>query len=131
MSLTLSPLPPAPSRSQNPAAFVLSADAFLAALPVLVAEFSQLAIQVEKDAAAAENAASSASAVTSATGWVSGQSYARFAAVVSGINYQIYRKKTATSSSTTDPANDPTNWQLQNPLPASVTMYLHANFGGL
>lgn len=57
-------------------------------------------------------AAATAASVVGASTWVSGQTYAINAAVVSQLNFQTYRKRTASSSSTTDPSNDNTNWRL-------------------
>jgi hypothetical protein len=65
------------------------------------------AIAADQSAAAAAAAALAAGAVT----WVSGQTYALNAAVVSPLDQLTYRKRTASSSSTTDPKNDPTNWK--------------------
>lgn len=128
---TLSSLPPAPSRGMNPAQFVMQADAFLAALPILVSQFNQLANEVNSNAILAQQSATTVSAVVDATVWVSGQTYAQYAAVISPTDYQTYRRKTASGSGTTDPKFDTVNWTLLNPLPASVTLYNYVNLGGL
>lgn len=63
-------------------------------------------------AGAAQTSAENAAVIAGATKWVSG-SYTQGAAVWSPISLLTYRRKTAgTTSSTTDPANDPTGWAL-------------------
>lgn len=109
MASTLSPLPPAPSRGSSPSTFIATADAFLAALPIMVSQINQAVVEVENNAYTAEQAAANAVATANASPWNSGQPYAAFDAAISRINYQTYRAKNAVSS-TADPANDPTNW---------------------
>lgn len=69
----------------------------------------------EAAAASAANAADSATAagvLSGATLWVSGQTVARDAAVISPLDRRTYRRKTATGGGTTDPSIDVTNYVL-------------------
>lgn len=62
----------------------------------------------------ANNSAASATAATvtaNAVPWVSGTTYQQNANVISQINFGTYRRKTAAGSGTTDPSNDPTNYE--------------------
>lgn len=61
-------------------------------------------------ATAASNSASAAAAASGATAWVSGGTYALNTSAISQLNFQTYRKITASSVTTVDPRNDPTNW---------------------
>jgi hypothetical protein len=114
---TLTSLPIAPSRGSAPGVFITTADAFLAALPRLVSEFNTAKLEIESDANLAEQSAASAAALSSASPWNSGQVYEQFSAVISRVDYQTYRRKTASGSSATDPANDPTNWASLTSVP--------------
>lgn len=84
---------------------------------------------------ATDSAASALSAATiaGAAPWVSGYSYAQYAAAISLLNFQTYRRKFA-GSSTTDPRDDSTNWEqlsgVVGDLPAGATTYTSINFGG-
>lgn len=61
-------------------------------------------------AAEAVAAASAATATANASAWVNGGTYALNANAISGVDFQTYRKKTASSVTTTDPSADSTNW---------------------
>jgi len=109
-------LPPAPQRS-DPTTFPAKADAMMSALVTFVPEMNAAitginAAQVacDADAATATAAAATTVATANATAWVNGNTYALNANAISQINFQTYRKKTASSVSTIDPVNDPTNW---------------------
>ncbi len=130
MTTLLTPLPPAPSRSMNPSAFVLAADTFIAAWPRLVAEFNVAAAEVEDNTVRAEAAANAAMALAGADPWVSGATYSLNEAAISQIDFQTYRRKIA-GAGTTDPKNDQVNWTLVNPTPAAYSMFVYLNFGGL
>lgn len=90
--MTITTLPDAPSRSDTPANFITKADAFVAALAVLVTEMN-LAI-----------------ASANQTKWITGTTYAIGDEVWSPADFQAYRCKVAGVSST-DPSADSTNWQ--------------------
>ena len=129
---TITALPPAPDpATDTPTAFSLKAVASVLAQKALPGELNAFADQanavaeeITTNAAAvaaakiaAENAvviaqaaASLAQTATGATSWVSGQSYSLNQGVISPGNQRVYRKRTATSSGTTDPKDDPTNW---------------------
>ena len=63
-------------------------------------------------AGAAQTSAENAAVIAGATKWASGN-YAQGAAVWSPLSLLTYRRRTAgTTSSTTDPANDPVGWKL-------------------
>jgi len=95
--MTISALPPAPSRSDAPADFVAKADAFLAALDLFRTEVNATA------------------AAFDVTMWVTGTTYAIGDRVWSPANYQTYRRKT-NGAGATDPSADTTNWSaLQEP----------------
>lgn len=71
------------------------------------------AAQVALAAAQADLAAASAASAAATAGaapWQSGSAYAQYAAAISLIDLQTYRRKTA-GSSATDPSLDPTNWE--------------------
>jgi len=121
--MTITTLPSAPQRSQTPAAFATTADAFVAALPTFVTEANALAADVSTKqttaSTAATNAAASASAAAAsaaaaasgsgASAWVSGTNYTLGTCVYSPINFKTYRCKVA-GVSTTDPSLDNTTW---------------------
>lgn len=90
--MTITALPAAPSRADAPETFVAKADAFVAALAVLVTEMN-LAI-----------------ASANQTKWISGTTYAIGDEVWSPTDFQAYRRKTA-GAGTTDPSADSTSWQ--------------------
>jgi len=76
---------------------------------------SGAAAQVTAATAQAINAAASASAAATTAGaaaWVNGGTYALNANAISQIDYQTYRKKTASSVTTIDPKNDTANWVM-------------------
>jgi hypothetical protein len=114
--MAITPLPPAPQVTDDPASFNTKAFAWVDAIDSWTSDVNSLAIEVDADATAADTAkldaqaaAASAVAAAGATKWVSGTSYAEGAVVWSPINYLSYRRKTA-GSGTTDPSLDSTNW---------------------
>lgn len=123
---TITALPPAPARTMDAPTFVTTSDTFVAALPPMVTQINTVAGEMNTlSSTTATNAAIASAAATdalnyknavlstaNATPWVSGQVYAQNTNVISQINFQTYRKTTASSSSTTDPKNDPANWTL-------------------
>jgi hypothetical protein len=78
--------------------------------------YNNAAVSVTQAAAAAASAAGAASSV-GASVWVSGTVYAQYARVISPLDFLIYRRKFA-GSSTTDPKLDPTNWAIPVIVPA-------------
>jgi len=123
---TITALPPAPARTMDAPTFVTTSDTFVAALPPMVTQINTVAGEINTaSATTATNASIAQAAATDAVNskntvvatanaapWVSGQVYAQYSNAISLINFQTYRKTTASSSSTTDPKNDPTNWTL-------------------
>lgn len=59
---------------------------------------------------AAAASAASAAAIAGATAFVPSQTYTLNQAAISGVDFQTYRHKTASSSLATDPSADATNW---------------------
>lgn len=116
-------IPPAPSTS-NISVFDSVADTFFAAWANVRSQFNALATNAYANAVdcysnsmtastAASNASASATAAASASSaaaWVSGNTYALNAAAISQIDFQTYRKITASSVTTIDPKNDAANW---------------------
>ena len=90
--MSLTPPPPAPSRSDPPATFITKADTYLAWQATFVAEME------------------AALAVAGITLWVSGTTYALNAVVWSPIDYRTYLRIIA-GAGTTDPSADATNWK--------------------
>lgn len=128
---TITSLPTPPSRN-DPGTFSSRTDALLGALPTFVAETNAIAGEVNANAAtattqagvattqagiaAAEAAAAVATAanvaaIAGAAAWVSGNTYAYPDTAISPTTFQTYRKKTASSVTTTDPSADSTNWE--------------------
>lgn len=126
---TISALPTAPNRSQNPVVFVANADAFVDAQAGFVAQVNTLTVQINTVSgevaansviaatqagnasfSAAAAAASAVAAAINAPAWASG-TYALGAVAYSPTNFQTYRCKTA-GSRTVDPVSDATNWAL-------------------
>jgi len=108
--MTITALPTPPDRS-NPSTFASLADAFLGALPTFATEANALAVAVNEDAGDAAAAAASVDAAK----WVAGQAYAEGDVAWSPLNFKAYRAKGSTSG-TTDPSQDATNWALINGL---------------
>lgn len=122
--MPITPLPTAPSPTDDRAAFSTKAFAHVAALEDFVTEANALAATVtaleieaedhadDADAAriAAEAAAVQAAFAAGVTKWVSGTTYAQGAQVWSPANYVTYRRKVA-GAGTTDPSLDSTNWE--------------------
>lgn len=121
---TLSTVPPAPSRA-DPDNFDSKGDIFLSHMEKkLQPELNATVDATNTAVAAVDNSAvvtmiamqnataaqQAAAASAGATPWVSGTSYALNATVISQVNFQVYRKRTNTSVSSTDPMNDGTNW---------------------
>jgi len=130
---TLTTPPSAPSRA-DPANFRSRADAFLGwfstafselttMISWIVTQAATIASNTSAAATSASNAATSESnAAASATAaanaasaavWVNGNTYALNAVAISQLDFQPYRKITASSVTTIDPASDPTNWAPQ------------------
>lgn len=124
---SVTPLPIAMSRAR-PANYSAEGDAYFSAVEqTLVPELNAVitatnaaVVTVDTNTtaaiAAAQNAIAAQAAATvtaNATAWVSGTTYALNVAVISQVNFQTYRKRTNSSVSTVDPANDPTNWSVQ------------------
>lgn len=123
--MAITALPSVPQRG-DPSNFAARADALLTALPTFVAETNAVQTDVNAKQVAAANSASSAaasqssaaasaastSATANAAAWVNGGTYAINSNAISQINFQTYRKKTASSVTTIDPVNDLTNWVL-------------------
>lgn len=120
-----------PTRS-DPANFPARGDDMMSRFPLfqtqintISGQFNATAIAVAAAQVAAEAAATAASgsataAAASATAaavtagaapFVAATSYAQYAAAISLVDFQTYRRKVA-GVNATDPANDPTNWQL-------------------
>lgn len=120
-SITALPSPPDPA---NRATFNTLAYPWSAALPTFSTEVSAVAVNVKAnadDAATSSTtattkaeeavaAASAATATANASAWVNGGTYALNANAISGVDFQTYRKKTASSVTVTDPSADGANW---------------------
>lgn len=130
--MTISALPPAPSRS-DPATFSAKSDALLGALDQFVTETNAevagissavssagssasaaagSATAANNSAVAAAASASAAAATAGAVAFVPSQTYTLNQVAISGVNSQTYRHNATPSSLATDPANDATNWTL-------------------
>jgi hypothetical protein len=115
MPITSLPVPPS---RDDPSNFSSRADAFLSALPTFANEANGLQSDVNSKQTTASTAATSAiaaqaaaEAASNASIWVSGTTYAVGNVRFSPNTFRSYRRKTA-GAGTTDPASDPTNWQL-------------------
>lgn len=73
-------------------------------------EAFQNATAAEAAKTGAQAAQTAAALIAGATEWVSGANYTKGQAVWSPLNYQTYRRRGA-GAGTTDPANDPANWE--------------------
>lgn len=119
----ITPLPAPPTRA-DPANFADRADEFLSQLPLFVTETNDVALDLTNKTIAAEGyrdaaqlsqtladqSALAAAASATAPLWISGTTYALGATVYSPTSALIYRKITASSVSTVNPASDTTNW---------------------
>lgn len=95
-----------------------SIDLFGEQANALAADVNDKALAAANSASAAEQAALTAGAVT----WTPG-TYALNTARVSPGNQLTYRKRTATSATTIDPKDDPTNWKnISNVGPVAATL---------
>lgn len=137
------PVTPLPSLDRTSATFRSDADTFfLTQIPTFCTEVNTLESNVNSkeasatsaasaasssasaaatSATAAANSAASAIATANATAWVNGGTYALNANAISQINFQTYRKITASSVTTVDPLNDTTNWVAVGPPPTMMT----------
>ena len=120
-SITALPSPPDPA---NRATFNTLAYPWSAALPTFSTEVSAVAANVKANAddaatssttatakaAEAVAAASAATTTANASAWVNGGTYALNDNAISGVDFQTYRKKTASSVTSTDPSADGANW---------------------
>lgn len=61
-------------------------------------------------AASALSSANAAASISGAAAWVNGNTYALNSAAISGLDFQTYRKITASSVTTIDPSLDDINW---------------------
>lgn len=114
-------LPPAPQRT-DPGNFPQKGDALMSALDPMVTQINAAIDglnKVDAEITKAQDASTSAIAaagvaqsVAGASLWVSGSSYPLGAVAISLVNFQAYRKRTATSSGTTDPSSDSVNWRI-------------------
>lgn len=117
--LELIPAEPTPPSTTRPATFAADADAFLAWL-VSIGDYIVLmannvydnCVDAYNSAVSAASSASSALAVAGATAWVNGGTYDVNTGAISQVDFQTYRKITASSVTTTDPSADPTNWVI-------------------
>lgn len=122
---TITALPSAPDpATDSPSVFSTKAAASVIAQRGLPTELNAFATQANALAVAAnENAVTAASAASAAsvaantavvtsgaTLWVTGTTYALGATVIAPSNVRTFRKRTASSVSSVDPASDPTNW---------------------
>jgi len=121
--MPITPLPTAPSPTNERAVFLTNAFAHVAALADFTTEANALEVNVNalEEAAqehaddanaariASEAAATQAAFSAGVVKWVSGTTYAQGFQVWSPANYVTYRRKVA-GAGTTDPSADPTNW---------------------
>jgi len=91
--MTITALPEAPARSDAPSLFITKADAFVAALAVLVTEINATAAGFDVSL------------------WVSGTEYEIGNLVWSPVDFFAYRRKTD-GAGVTDPSADAANWAL-------------------
>lgn len=122
-----------PPSTQDPTTFDSRADTFLGQLPAFRTSMYQLAtdtytnasyaqeqaisasVQAASASVQAANAAASATAANNVAGagkWSGSTSYAEGNTVWSPTNFQTYRKRTAGSSTTSEPSITPTVWEL-------------------
>ncbi len=118
MAEQITPLPEAPSRSDDSTTFTTKADAFLGALDQFGNEINDVANDVESNAdtatvqaLAASASASVAAASANATLFNAATAYVQGQAAISLLDYKVYRRKSAGTSST-DPKLDGTNWAI-------------------
>lgn len=122
--MPMTPMPPAPSPTDDRATFSAKSFAHVAAQATFVTEANALEANVTalealteghaddaNDARiAAEAAAVQSSFAAGVVKWVSGTTYAEGFQAYSPLNFVTYRRKAA-GGGTTDPSLDPTNWE--------------------
>lgn len=146
---TITALPTPPSTT-DPTNFNARANAFLAALPTFATETNSVAAEVNANkvttdnnvvtattqagiattqAQIATNAATAATTTANAAAWTAG-TYALNANAISQVDFLTYRKITASSSTSTDPKYDPTNWTCLTPTSPAAALYSQQYLGG-
>lgn len=99
---------------------------------------SDKATAAATSASGAADSVLAAAAINGATMWTSGTTYQQYQMAVSRVTLKTYRKSTTAAASTggvTDPANDPSNWQvmgssMQRSPRTSNTMLAARDMGG-
>lgn len=124
------PISPLPSLDRNGPNFRADVDAyFVSALPTFSSQAEAARVEILASAATTAGYADQVYANTVATAsnvaamanyanaqpWAAGV-YALGVIVTSPANKRLYRKKTASSSTATDPSADATNWEVVSPL---------------
>lgn len=92
-------------------------------------EAAQSASTASTAATTATSAAAAAVATANATLWSSGVTVPQNANVISPLDRQTYRRKTAAGSGTTDPALDPANYVLVSVGPSAMALLGSATVG--
>lgn len=145
---TLADAIPTPPVSTSPSTFEALADAFFAVWPTVRSQFNALATNVYNNAvdcynnavaaaasaAAAAASAAAAAATAGAVAWVNGNTYTLNSAVISQLDFQTYRKITASSITTIDPKNDAVNWVILGTAPSTAfatASFINIFHGGL
>lgn len=123
---SLTPTPPAPQRNDRGTfsdrydAFILWIVNFVTQIAALAANVYNNAVEAYASSIAAESsaqdaasAASAAAASSNATKWVSGTTYADGVIAWSPTGRRLPYRRNGAGAGTTDPANDPVNWDIQ------------------